>query len=182
MTKILQVGMWEVREMVLTKEKVERIWKLLQDYRTLFSDLTRGDYNAWVQYITDPNTYWLEIYGEKDLVGVVYFEQLNAMIDFEGHMMFFDRRPAEKKEVLRELLKFMFARFDLLNRITLNVPKMYYATRRLALAMSFVEEGTKREAVMIGGKWCDLISYGILRRQVNVWTNRENQDSRERTG
>jgi hypothetical protein len=164
---IMRVGKWEVRQMVLTPHKVERIWKQLQQYKTLFSDLTAGDYNGWVSYITNPYTYWLEIYDEVELVGVIYLEDMERVIDAEAHVMFFDRRPAEKKEVCFAILDHIFETFPMLNRITLNVPIIYWATQRLAKDLGFTREGVRRRSLLFRGRYLDLVMFGLLRSEAH---------------
>lgn len=162
---ILSVGKWEVREMTLTVEKMQSMWTTLQRYQTLFSDFTRGDYDAWVAFVLSPTTYWLEVWELDKTVGVIYFEGIHAPIDVQLHMMFFDRAPAEKAPLVREVVKYMFSHFPI-QRITVMVPRIYHATLRLSEKLGFRREGTKREAVLLGGRWVDIVICGLLRKEV----------------
>lgn len=161
---ILSLGRWDVREMVLTWEKVEALWNLMRGYTTLFSDLTRGDFGNFFKVITEQRSLWFEIWEVQELVGLLWLTDMELTVDASAHMAFFDRKPTEKEPVVRELIRWVFARYPL-HRISVNVPRMYHATHRLVERLGFRREGTKREAVMIHGTWDDVKMYGLLRSQ-----------------
>lgn len=161
---LFMVDKWAVREMELTPEKVKALWNMLQKYKTLFSDLTRQDLNNFVQVISAPHTMWFEIVEYDAVVGIVWFGDLYQVVDCAAHMVFFDRQPAEKLEVCKTLMKWMFDNFPL-HRMTVTPPVIYHATIRLLERLGFKEEGCKREAVLIGGKWNDQMIFGITRNE-----------------
>ncbi len=165
MAVILSVEKWQVREMELTQEKVKALWELLQRYPSLFSDLTKGDQKSFVSTLLVPDSVWLEIVDYDVPVGIVWFGELNQVIDTNAHLVFFDRRPAEKLELCKEIVRWMFLNFPL-QRITASPPVIYMATTRLLNKMGFTREGTKRKAALIGGKWVDMAIYGITREEV----------------
>lgn len=171
---ILQVGPWNVREMVLSWEKVESLWLMMQKHKTLFSDLTRNDFSNFFKAVTQPKTLWFEIWqaalpapGDEVLVGMVWLSEIEMTVDGTAHMVFFDRQPAEKKMVCRELIKWVFRQYPL-HRVTVTPPEMYHATHRLLEALGFTKEGVKREAVLIGGRWNDIRIYGLTRSEVEA--------------
>jgi RimJ/RimL family protein N-acetyltransferase len=165
---IIQVGPWFVREMVLTWEKVQQLWKLVQRHRLLFSDLTRNDFGNFFHALTQPKTLWFEVWrGDEELVGLVWLSDLEMTVDGVAHMVFFDRQPAEKKLVCRELIKWVFRQYPL-HRVTVTPPELYFATHRLLKALGFKLEGKKREAVMLGGRWTDVRIYGLTRSEVEA--------------
>lgn len=163
--EIVKVDRWSVREMELTPEKAEAIWSMLQRYRTLFSDLTRGDVANFVQVLTAPHTMWFEVVDHNVIIGIIWFGDLWKVTDCSAHMVFFDRRPAEKAELCRELVKWMFKKFPL-RRITVMPPAIYHATLRLLQKIGFKQEGCIRSAILLGGKWNDQMIFGILRDEV----------------
>lgn len=163
--ELFTIDRWTVREVVLTTEKVDALWKMLQKYKTLFSDLTRGKAEDFVQTITDSNSLWFEVVEYDVIVGVIYFNEMSKVVDCSGHMVFFDRSPSEKVDVCKEMARWMFANFPL-HRITVSPPTLYHATVRLLEKIGFKREGTLRQSVLIGGKWNDQAVYGLLRSEV----------------
>lgn len=155
---------WDVREMALSREKILALWDLLQKHKTLFSDLTRGDFDNWARYLVSSDSYWLEVYEGEILVGIINFTDMHQCVDTTAHMVFFDRQPHEKKPICKAVMRFMFDKFPL-NRITISPPIIYYAVVRLIEALGFKHEGTKRGATLIGGKWVDQHIYGMLREE-----------------
>lgn len=160
---IIETDRWSVKPMQLSIEKLERLWEILQRHKTLFSDFTRGDKNVWIGLVTRTDTYWLEVYDIKtdDLVGIIYFENIMS-VDIEAHMVYFDRKPAEKIEVGKAIIRHMFANFPI-QRITVVIPVIYNATGRMLDKLGFKREGKKRASVLLGGHWVDQYMYGILR-------------------
>lgn len=162
---ILRVDRWEVKEMVLTWEKVETLWEMMRKFTTLFSDLTRNDFMNFFKVLTQQQTLWFEIWEGDSLVGMLWLTDMELTVDASAHMAFFDRKPAEKEAVVAALIRWVFQHYPL-HRMSVNVPRMYHATHRLVERLGFRREGTKREAVMIHGKWDDVKSYGMLRAQL----------------
>lgn len=162
---ILRVGPWEVREMVLTWGKVEHLWEMLKQYKTLFSDMTRNDFNNFFKSITRPNTLWFDVWSDDKIVGLVWLSDIEMTVDGSAHMVFFDRRPAEKQLVCQALIKWVFEQYPL-HRVTVSTPAIYFATQRMLKRMGFTLEGVKREAVMMDGKWVDMQFYGMTRSEV----------------
>ena len=163
--EIVRVDRWSVREVELTPEKVKALWEMLQRYKTLFSDLTRNDIDNFVRVITAQNSMWFEVVDYDVIVGIIWFGDMWQVTDCNAHMVFFDRRPAEKVDLCRAVVRWMFDNFPL-RRITVSPPAIYHATLRLLEKIGFKQEGRKRDAVLLGGKWNDQIIFGILRQEV----------------
>lgn len=163
--ELFTVDRWTVRELELTQEKTLAVWQMLQRYKTLFSDLTRGKPSEFVQALTNPNNLWFEVIEYDVIIGIIWFSDLSQITDCTAHMVFFDRKPTEKAEVCREMIRWMFNNFPL-NRITVTPPAMYHATIRLLKRLGMKYEGCKRQSVLIGGKWNDQHFYGILRSEI----------------
>ena len=170
----IEIEKWTVHELELTPEKLNSMWEMLQRYKSLFSDHNRGDKEGWVNYITSPDTYWLEVCEDGIPVGMIYFEGFDKGTELLGHMVYYDRKPAEKLEVTRAILQFMFENFPI-QRVSVEIPHMYYATDRLLGRLGFRKEGRKRQAVLLGGSWKDTILYGLLRS--DIWAVSEKQSA-----
>lgn len=165
---IIAIDRWTIHELSLSLPKIDAIWKQLSKYKTLFSDITRGDPSTFAKAVLSPSMMWFEVRNDLgDLVGLVYFDELHKVTDCRAHMMFFDRKPAEKCELMRELMKWMFDRFPL-QRMTVEPPVIYHAVVRLLRRLKFTEEGVKRQSMLIGGKWNDQFIFGITRGEVLV--------------
>lgn len=162
---IVTCGEFEVRESIMTPQKMVVLWGMLQRHKTLFSDLTRGDFANWEAFVRDPSTYWLEVYKDGEFVGIVNFAEMYQKVDIIAHMVFFDRMPHEKVDVCRAIIRYMFTNFPV-HRITVTPPYMYYALIRLLGKLGFTQEGRKREAMLLGGKWVDQLIFGITRGEV----------------
>lgn len=162
---LFTVDKWDVCEMRLSWEKIAILWNKLEQHKTLFSDLTRGDFDNYVRLLVQPHTYWLEIYEGDELLGIVYFDRLESGVEAYANLVLFDRKPAEKRHVIKAIMEHMFREFPL-NRITGHVPDIYFATTRLLKRLGFKQEGVKREAVLMGGRWVDIVIMGILRSEV----------------
>ena len=164
---LLTLGPWVVKNMTLTREKVAMLWQMVQPFRTVFSDLTRGDAENFVHAITHPASLWFEVWEDQMLVGIAWMTDINLVTDSSAHLLFFDRHPAEKRDVCMALIKWVFRNYPL-HRISAHVPHMYHATLRLVQAMGFVPEGVKREAVLIRGSWVDIHMFGLTRSEVEA--------------
>lgn len=161
---VVEVGRWKVRELTLNWPKLHLLWHTLTKFRTLFSDLTRGDFDNFVRYVTAEDTFWLEIVNEREIIGIVTLEGMHRVVDLEAHMIFFDRELAEKVPLCRAIVKWVFATFPI-QRITVQIPTMYYATVRMVKTIGFVKEGEKRQAVLIGGRWVNVYLMGMTRQE-----------------
>jgi len=115
--------------------------------------------------ISDESFVWYVVEEKGTAVGIMYFQLVDNKAD--GHLLFFDRKPAEKKELVRFFCKFLFDAMPELNKITASVPVIYHSTRRLAQKVGFRYEGTLRQDVKIGGKLVDVDLFGLLRHEAN---------------
>lgn len=163
---IAEFGNWRVRELQLDKDKTLWLWSEMNKYKSLFSDLTRGDIQNFINILVQRDSYWMEAVDENDrMVGLLYVTQLSRTIDCEVHLIFFDRKPAEKVFLCKQVVKWIFERFPL-RRMTATIPSIYYRTIKLAHSVGFKEEGRKRESQLMGNKWVDEVILGILRSEV----------------
>lgn len=160
---LIDHGHWHVREMQLDKEKLLWLWKEMQQYTSLFSDLTRNNEQLFLKVIQDPFSYWLEIVDDDEtVIGIMYVTELFKTVDANLHLLFLDRKPTEKALLVRDIIRHIFDKFPYLHRLTASMPSIYHATCRLAKRVGMCEEGRRREAVLIKHKWCDEVIFGIL--------------------
>lgn len=163
---VAEDGVWRLREMVLTWEKIGILWETMKRHNTLFSDITRDDSANFVEALTTPNTLWMEVWkGDEEIVGVLWVTDLYVTIDANVHCVYFDRAPAEKDGITWEAVKWFFRNFPA-QRLTAPVPALYHATIRMLKRIGFTEEGRKRNAILISGKWSDQLLFGITRPEV----------------
>lgn len=165
---IIQLGPWIVKDLKLSKEKILQLWSMMQRHKPLFSDLTQGDFGNFVRCITGPHTMWFEVRKQNILVGIIWFGGLEQEVDVQGHMMFFDRKPAEKLQIVRATVQWMFENFPL-QRLTVEIPSIYTSLNRLLVKIGLTFEGKKREAVLLGNKWRDILIFGVTRKEVTKW-------------
>lgn len=150
--------------MQLSWEKLATLWLTISKYRTLFSDLTRGDLDNFLRFVTTGHSVWLEVYERDNLMGVICLTNMEQIIDTDAHVIFFDRHVADKTPICKLVVKWVFDNFPI-QRISVTIPRFYYATWRLVEAIGFKREGEKRNAALIGGRWANTYIYGITRQE-----------------
>jgi len=155
-----------VREMLLTPQKVVFLWEHVRSHRTLFSDLTRDNFPNFLRYLVEGYSMWMEILIGDELIGIACFTHLERVIDTDVHMLFFDRDLADKANIGKKIVKWMFANFPL-QRMTVETPRFYYATIRLAKEIGFKWEGEKVRAALISGRWSSLFILGLTRLEAD---------------
>lgn len=114
--------------------------------------------------VRDPSYVWYEVIERGKLVGIIYFQLIDDKADF--HIAFFDRKPAERKELGKFLVRYLFEVLPGLNKIVAAIPAIYFGTWRLAKSVGFRWEGTLREDVTFEGRKMDVHLYGLLRRDL----------------
>lgn len=156
---------WTVSDLELTPEKLLFIWEKFNHTKALFSDLTLGDVAVFRDVLLSRDTLWFEVKDDADqLVGLMYLTNTQWVIDAEVHIVFFDRKLAEKAPLCLETIQWVFRNFPF-RRLTAVIPSIYFVTIRLAKKIGFKEEGIKRESQLIGNKWVDETILGILRSE-----------------
>ena len=163
---LVEDGQWKAHEMVMTPEKTAWLWNEMKKYRTLFSDFTRGDIQNFTDLIMLKDSFWIEVLDSSErTIGIIYWTGMNRIIDADVHLMFFDRRPAEKVNLCKLVAKWFFDNNPQYNRMTATLPVIYHATIRLAGKIGFRREGKKRESQMMGTKMVDELIFGLLAKE-----------------
>jgi hypothetical protein len=163
----LEIDRWTVHDLSLTPEKTAALWKVIRRHRTLFSDLTRDDPDNFVRAVTAPYTMWLEVRERGVIIGIIWFGDLHLVTEMTAHMAFFDRKPLEKLELCKEIIRWAFHTFPI-HRLSVTPPENYSATIRLMQKMGLTLEGTKREAVLLYGIWRNQLLFGITRSEAEA--------------
>jgi len=149
----------------MTRPELISLWSQLRRFRTLFSDLTRGDLGNFIRYVISGDTFWLEILDGKERVGIVMLDGVSRLVEAEAHVLFLDSELMKKVPVCRATMAWLFDNFPF-HRLTVQVPQRYFATLRLVEAIGFKREGRKRQATLLNGKWHDNYLFGIVRSEV----------------
>ena len=150
----------------MTPEKITWLWGEMKKYRTLFSDLTRDKEDNFAGLITQAFSFWMEVVDENDdIIGIIYLTEMHLVTECSVHILFLDKKLSEKQLLCRKVLRWVFDEF-MFHRLTAVVPKIFFMTVRLAHKLGFVDEGIKREAHLMGGKWIDELQMGLLRNEV----------------
>lgn len=163
---LIQFDQWIVCEMELDPDKTKWLWEECQKYPTLFSDLTRGSLDNFMGLLQAPHTFWMEVYDQRNLVGLIYLMGLDQVVDIEVHVLFFDRRTKDKIALCRALVRWVFQEFKP-HRLSACMPVIYHAVIRLAKGVGFKIEGTRREAALLGGQWVDELQLGLLAKEMD---------------
>lgn len=166
---LIDYGHWHVRELELDGDKLQWMWGEMQCHPALFSAFTRDNKELFIELLQNRFSLWYEVVDDEGkILGVVYITDLNQGFDANFHVMFFDNKPSEKAELVKEIIRLVFARFPYLHRLTISVPVIYFATVRAAKRIGFVEEGRKRQSKMIKSSlgWCDEVILGLLAGEI----------------
>lgn len=157
----------EARHLTLNRDKVLWLWEQCRKFRTLFSDLTKNDFENFIAFLIQTDTVWFEVVRDDEILGLVWLSDLSQIYDANCHMMFFDRyaEAEDKIELCGRLVQWAFMNLPI-QRLTAPIPELYRGTRRIAERLGFKHEGTKRRALLMDGRWIDLRIYGITRPEV----------------
>lgn len=163
---LIRLAPYDVYEMRFTLEKAKWLWDEMNKYRTLWNDFTRGDFDSWYALIVAKDSYWLEVWKDDLIVGVVYWTDIAQISDVQVHAMFFDRDLAGKTEICQRIAWWFFLTFPECHRMTATVPAIFHSTVRLIKRMGFKEEGRKRESLLMYGNRVDQMIFGLLASEV----------------
>ena len=164
---LIEYEKYQVRMMDASWPKVLELWGQLKKFRSLFSDLTRNDLDNFVRYVSNPDTFWIEIWEGDDMVGLVVLENIHRIVDADAHVLFLDRNILGRVPICRLIIKWIFAHMPF-NRLTVEIPDWYENSVSLVRNLGFKTEGKKRQAVLIGGRWSNVYIFGLTRDEAEV--------------
>lgn len=164
---------WSVHVLNLRNEKAFAIWTLLQQHPSLFTDETSRKCEDWVRFIETPGLVFLGVYEDPPyhdsssiLVGLIYLDFSPGQGNVEVHLMFFDRKPAEKTELIKRLIPIAMEMFPRIKRLRTTVPVIFRHTWKLARRIGMHWVGTEHSAVSIAGQRRDVYTFELLREEV----------------
>lgn len=168
---VLQHGDYTVRgPMPLSAENIEKLWQQAKQYPQIFGKEVLGNSKDFIELFVDFDGANPSINGlffvVNDFLGVFYLTDIVPGDDALAHYTFFDRRHTGRKELVVEMMKYVFKKYKF-NRLTAQVPN--YATeqaRHFIQSCGFVYEGKRRKAAPYKGDMFDINLYGILRSEV----------------
>lgn len=112
---------------------------------------------------------WLEIWEDKpkgttEFIGLFMCENLHHIVDIEAHVLFFDRDVSGRTAVCKAIAAWLFATLPI-QRITVQPSQLAHAAIRLVRNIGFKQEGKKRQALLLGGRWVDVYIFGLTRQE-----------------
>jgi len=163
----------KVRPMVLSPENVKRFWEESNKFRTLYNEELRGDFKKFIELFVSYGPEGIQSNGlfwvVDDFIGVFYLTHIEPGVKAKVHYTFFDRKHFGRVPLVREMLKFVFNKYQFV-RVSAEVPA--YAgslVSNFVESVGFYREGKLRNAALYKDAWFDVKLYGILREETEKW-------------
>ncbi len=159
-----------VYPMFLTPENLKLFWEKSRNFKYIFDNSVNGDFKRFCELflyggpageLCSNGLFWVV----DDWVGIFYMTRIIPGQDAEVHYTFFDRRHRGRQELSREMLKYVFRKYNF-RRLTVEIP--LYASRHtfdFVVSMGFKKEGRRRKAIWHNDDWFDVASFGILKEE-----------------
>lgn len=156
----------QVVALTLSPAKVNWLWTKLSGRPSEFSEFVAPDPAAFEAALLSQSLLWYEFPAEEEKSGgLIALSHTEGETDATIRVLMVDKRPGEKMDAFRNWIKFVFANFPV-NRITVEIPDLHFALKRLVDRAGFRREGTKRDGTRMGGRWVNVGIHGILRSEV----------------
>lgn len=151
----------------LTREKIRELWLEYSKHDVLFSDYTQGKVEPFLDALSDNKSVWWEIVGEEENpLGLAMLTRVLEGFEATGHFCVWNARASRLIPLFQEMMGICFERYSL-RRMNAEVPAYQSGVQRFIRRMGFFQEGEKRKAVPYKGEWWPLITYGILKEELN---------------
>lgn len=163
-----------VYPMMLTVDNLRVFWEKSRQFKNLFDVHVNGDFKTFCELflrngvdgtVESNGLFWVV----DDFVGVFYMTDIRIGFDAKTHYVFFDRRHRGRVHLAREMLKYVFMKYNF-RRLSTEVP--LYATPAVIdfiRACGFAREGRRRKGAWYSGgenpDWFDVLSFGILKEE-----------------
>lgn len=156
----------------MTPGKIVELWNEFKVHDVLFSDIIRGDIEAFIDILVNPSSVWFEIFSlEKNKpIGIGNIRKVILGYDAQGHFAFWDSRATGREAIIKSTMKWAMDRYKL-HRLSAEIPAYQSGTIRFTERIGFVREGTRREGVFKDGSWIDLYMFGLLRSELEKDSN-----------
>lgn len=156
-----------VYPMQISIDNLRIIWEKTRHLHHLFDAPVRNDFKRFcglflkgdIDNFSSTGLFWVV----DDFKGLFYLTDIILGNDAKVHYIFFDGRHRGRKELCKEMIKYVFRKY-VFQRLTTEVP--YYSKEGVFLfvtALGFKKEGRKRKARWYNDAWFDLGIFGILR-------------------
>ena len=172
---IVKVGKDEIYPLVFTEQTITAFWNKAKQFPTLYGHEIVNDLNKFIDLFFQREGGQLVPYGlfwvmnPAQFTGVFYLtdirEEDGLCVDAHAHYTFFDRRHHGRVDVVKEMLKFWFKKYEF-QRLSAEIPN--YVTpqaRHFAMECGMNYEGKRRAAAKYKSDWFDVNLYGILRSE-----------------
>lgn len=162
---------YHVRDLELSPAKLQWLWQKLEGRPSEFSDFEAPDPGAFESAMFSPDVLWYEMVDLDAPAGPDEARALFALTvremepDATLRVTLLDRQADDKPAVLRAWLQATFATLQI-HRVSVDVPRVHFAVRRLIEHAGFTYEGKRRDGARLRGKWVTVNLYGILRDEV----------------
>lgn len=151
-----------VKPLVLTPEKLEKLWAQFNSIPGIFDDYSKGNYKLFLQRFADPNSFWVETVDE---VGILYATEVRPGLSANCHFTFFDSILRGREELVLSCLRWL-CNVANLRKINVWIPDFARVLGRFLGRIGFREEGTIRRWSFSKGRLFDIIAYGITNEEV----------------
>lgn len=159
----------QVVSLTLSPAKVNWLWTKLSGRASEFSDFVAPDPLAFEQALFSQTMLWYEFPAPNEKsAGLIALQYEEGEADAAVTVVMVDKWPGEKVPAFKEWVVRTFDNFPV-NRLTMEVPCVHFALKRLVERAGWKREGTKREATRLRGRWVNAGIYGILRSEVRTW-------------
>lgn len=172
--QIPRMPTYVIRDLQLSPAKLEHLWRTLEGRPSEFSAFEAPDPAAFQSAMFDGSVLWFEVVDTDRPAGPDEARALIALTIQEMDpnatlsMTLLDRRGPDKIDVLRTFVRSLFERFPL-HRVSIEVPRVHFALRRLIEHAGFIYEGKRRDGVRLKAQWVGVNLYGVLRPEVETW-------------
>lgn len=164
---IARHGEFVVQPLVLTQEKLGWMWQQVQHHKALTAQFGAWGPQQFISLFLQPSSMFFEVLQSGKPVGSIYLANVGSLSNVECHVFFFDGKLVDKVPVCQEALAWAFENLKI-HRIGVTVPEPYGATVRFTQRVGFKLEGVRRQFVLLKGRWCDLLEFGMLREELEV--------------
>ena len=160
----------EVRPLIMTIENVRRFWELARHFKYIFDRDVQDDFALFCEMIfsqdpkggvTSNGLFWVV----DDFIGIFYMTNIVPGVDAKVHYLFFDRRHNGRVELVQEMVKYVFRKYNF-RRLSVDLP--FYSSKHtfnFLNQIGFTKEGRKRKAIWHNDDWFDVAIFGILKEE-----------------
>jgi RimJ/RimL family protein N-acetyltransferase len=154
--------------MPLTIDNLKAFWEQARKFRYLFDKHVNGDFKKFCElFLYEGPNNELQSRGlfwrVDDLVGVFYMDHIKPAVSAEVHYSFFDQRSDGRQKLARDMLRYVFAKYNF-KRLYAEIP-LYSrpATFVFAESIGFRRVGRLRKATFHNEEWFDVAVFDILK-------------------